>query len=125
MLETELKQLGEVVKETETAANSIMNSADEIRKIAQNVDVATARKLEAIATKIYEACSFQDLTGQRIKNIRNKLTLVSQNADCRSAPLESERTYEQSLMNGPQFSGSAPGQSEVDNMFKNAPLKKN
>jgi hypothetical protein len=77
-------ELEAVVKETEKAANTIMDSADEIQKILDDhddlftSDMHLAPITEAIHTNVHNiimACGFQDLISQRVttalENIRS------------------------------------------------------
>ena len=60
--------LDEVIKATEEATNTIMDAADTI----QNEAADMGDKEQAITDevmKIYEACNFQDITGQRIRKV--------------------------------------------------------
>ncbi len=59
-------ELEAIVQETETAANRIMNAAEAIRaSVAQGCTDGAA--IAAQVNEIFEACSFQDLTSQRVR----------------------------------------------------------
>ena len=80
---------------------------------------------------IFEACSFQDITGQRIAKVVETLQhieeRVSRFADVMKAKdiegflSETERDRatrkEKLLLNGPQLAGAGVNQSAVDEMF--------
>ncbi|MDX2095433.1 MAG: chemotaxis protein CheZ, partial [Alphaproteobacteria bacterium] len=67
-------QLTEVVRHTEEATNSIMDAADAVMLLAGGLaDTEAGAKLGEHAVSILEACSFQDITGQRIKKVLNTL----------------------------------------------------
>ena len=125
-------ELGEVVKATEAATNTIMDAADVIQLIASEIkDPALVARLNAETTKIYDACNFQDITGQRISKVIKALehvelrvvNLVSlfggalpegytppQGAAKRERP-------DEKLMHGPQLTADAPSQDEIDKLF--------
>src|SRR5262245_11075153 len=60
-------ELEEVVNEAARATNEIMSAAEAIEQL----DPKTLNRaaLSALATKIYTACAFQDITGQRIAKV--------------------------------------------------------
>jgi chemotaxis protein CheZ len=61
-------ELEAVVQATETAANTILEAAEAIGDwIAGGRDAATAPAIIERVNAIFEACAFQDLTGQRIR----------------------------------------------------------
>jgi chemotaxis protein CheZ len=112
--------LDEVVKETEEAANKIIDLASEIQSaVPDNAAVAD------LVTKIYEACNFGDLSRQRIVKVLKHLDIIesklvkifdSLNIEKRINGKPSEGEL---LLNGPQLSGSAPTQDDIDALFNN------
>jgi chemotaxis protein CheZ len=70
-------ELEAVVQVTEAAANTIMEAAEAIGDwIAQGRDAATAPAIVERVNAIFEACAFQDLTGQRIRRAIQHLQQV-------------------------------------------------
>lgn len=64
----------EAISETTAAAtNRIMDAAEAIDAMALGRAAANREALSAAATQIYEACTFQDLTGQRVRKIATAL----------------------------------------------------
>lgn len=64
------EELNSIVQATETATSEILAAAEQVQEIAwtlreQGLDPMVCDTLDARATEIYTACSFQDLTGQR------------------------------------------------------------
>jgi len=126
-------ELSEVVAATEAASNSIMDAADVIQQTCAGIkDEAIRNKLMDASIKIYDACTFQDITGQRI----NKAIRTFENLEARvfslvelfggKAPegytppkgsMKIERPDE-ALMSGPQLTGDAPDQSDIDRLFE-------
>jgi chemotaxis protein CheZ len=122
-------QLDAVVQHTEQAAGQIMDCADDISRLASEVAPEIAARLHAIATRIYEASSFQDITGQRVtkvvrvlKEIEKRLSaLADVIGDSFSiAPQDGphneagEHDVERALLNGPQIAGDGNNQSDID-----------
>lgn len=119
------KLLEVVVDETESATSSILQSAEEVQEIAWEMRDAELQpeycdKLDALATNIYTACSFQDLTGQRLRKVVN-VTAVIENrlkamVDGHIVAAEASFEYqeEDSLENGPALPGEEKGQDDID-----------
>ncbi|MEO5375930.1 MAG: protein phosphatase CheZ [Alphaproteobacteria bacterium] len=77
-------QLATIVAATEDATNTIMEASETINAVVAELDEmvrypeATAqhqRIIDAI-NRIFEACSFQDITGQRISKIIKTMNLI-------------------------------------------------
>ncbi len=94
-----------------------------------------ARRLTDPVTAIYEACSFQDITGQRIGKVVGALRQIEfkvegllaafgdENARARRDHLESElggrEGVEGSLLSGPQGQAEVQNQDDIDAVFEN------
>ena len=82
-------ELDAVVEATETATNCILASAEEIDGAVRTLRAFCARDeelsaLEEIAervVRIFEACNFQDITGQRITKVVNTVKSVEASVD--------------------------------------------
>lgn len=122
-------ELDAIVQHTEGAATQIMDCADEVTNIAGEVDGELSEKLTAIAMRIYEASSFQDITGQRVtkvvrvlKHIEEKLGQLAEAVGDSSQPLEKvihrdtkgEPTDPKELLNGPALEGAGNNQDDID-----------
>jgi len=125
------EELGAIVKATEQATHTIMNCAEALMG-ADHSDPAVYKALvEEKMMIIFEACSFQDITGQRIAKVVETLQHIEQRvarfADVMKAKdldgfiSEAERDRaerkEKFLLNGPQLAGAGVDQSDVDKMF--------
>lgn len=124
-------ELEEIVHETAKATNSIMSVAEDIEDLARQADDAVATALQNAATRIYEACAFQDITGQRItkivravQHIDQKIRLLAGLCGMEAVPEGSEalnaadtRKGDERLLNGPQLAVSAQSQDEIDRLF--------
>ena len=79
-------ELGEVVDGTEKATESILSATEEIDNLASdlnaklegNADQGMAAEIQEHVVKIFEACNFQDVTGQRINKVVNTLRFVDE-----------------------------------------------
>jgi chemotaxis regulatin CheY-phosphate phosphatase CheZ len=71
-------ELEAVVIATETAANTIMEAAEAIQDwiMGDSRDPASIEALASRVSAIFEACSFQDVTGQRIRRAIQHLQSV-------------------------------------------------
>ena len=125
-------QLTEVVRHTEEATNTIMDKSDAIMLLAGEItDADISAKLSEHALGILEACSFQDITGQRIKKVLNTLEQIElrigrlvrlfggklpERLDIEDID-NGKRRPDEDLLNGPQLSNSKPSQDDIDKLF--------
>ena len=83
--------------------------------------------MSAAATKIYEACAFQDITGQRITKVVGALRQIQDKVQAlleafgeeirklpRERPAAAETADDARLMNGPQMPDAAISQDDID-----------
>lgn len=83
------EQLSAVVRATETATNSIISAAEEIEDIVNEVrsqlpegyQSSRLKDLNDVTLRIFEACNFQDLTGQRITKVVQALAFIEERID--------------------------------------------
>lgn len=78
-------ELGAIVTGTETATNSILAAAERIDELSSNLssrlsggDQDIAREILDNVINIFEACNFQDITGQRISKVVNAMKFVEE-----------------------------------------------
>lgn len=126
-------ELNEVVRHTEEATNLIMDRADAIMALAGGLaDADVSTKLNDHAIGIIENCSFQDITGQRIRKVLSTLEQVELRINrlvklfggelpTLTSVTEVEtgraRRADEDLLNGPQLSGNKPSQDDIDKLF--------
>ena len=121
-------ELEEIVTETARATNAIMSVAEDMEEMAGVIDEPFAASMRNLATKIYEACAFQDITGQRItkvvravQEIDQKVSLLARVAGMDGvAPADHPAGPENDdakLLNGPQLAATAQTQDEIDRLF--------
>lgn len=125
-------ELDAVVEHTATATNEILDVCEGLEAMQGRLPAAESEQLAAAVTRIYEACSFQDITGQRIgkvvsalKAIEARVTMVT----ARFAPEASDTplidlapqappvTEGRALANGPQLPAAASSQAEIDRLL--------
>ncbi|MEM6381226.1 MAG: protein phosphatase CheZ [Pseudomonadota bacterium] len=124
-------ELDAVVEETERATDRIMESAEKIMSADRSDATAFEALVDAQMIDIFEACTFQDITGQRIGKVVETLkrletrfdrlldtlpdgdgpALVSEEEKARD-----ERAEEQ-ILNGPQRDGPEVCQDDIDALF--------
>ena len=142
-------QLAAIVSTTEEATRKIMDSCDEINSIHERVrdrlismdpqldpdalvSVEDAlMEAQTSSMQIYEACTFQDLTGQRIQKIvetlkeveRQVLRMViifglnNENAKQIDEEKKKELQSDAELLNGPQLPGNSLEQDDIDDIL--------
>ena len=75
------KELEAIVESTEDATGTIMDAAEAIMAgDVSDIDAYKAMTTDA-CMRIFEACSFQDITGQRISKVVNTLTYIEDRLD--------------------------------------------
>ncbi|MGE3476379.1 MAG: chemotaxis protein CheZ [Rhodospirillaceae bacterium] len=74
-------ELDAIVEATAAATHTIMDAADVIMDIAGRLEKADSDKAMAAVTSIYEACTFQDITGQRVTKVVNVLKVIEERID--------------------------------------------
>jgi len=124
-------QLDAIVEATAEATHTIMDAAETIEGVMENMDGEDSRKLMAATTRIYEACGFQDITGQRVTKVVKALTDIEERVDALVAAFGSEiekvkaeqtgpeekeekKDSDKDLIHGPQLPEDAKSQAEVD-----------
>lgn len=132
-------ELDAIVQATEGATESILEAAEkldglgrELRSCATEDGYITriADEMGDVIVGIYEACNFQDITGQRISKVVRTLDFIEQRilamieiwgheaiADILPEVTEEHASEEAKLLNGPQLSEHAITQDEIDKLF--------
>jgi chemotaxis protein CheZ len=131
-------ELGAIVLGTESATHSILEAAEAIDALASAVsfrlhdeDAAKVREINERVLSIFEACNFQDITGQRIGKVVSAMRFVEERIDQMIAiwgGLDSfreiqphanqARTGDQALLNGPALDDEERrSQDDVDALF--------
>jgi len=123
-------ELDAIVAHTASATHAILASCETLDQISAAASGEMAAKLTDVTTQIYEACGFQDITGQRItkvvatlKTIEAKVASILAAFGDRNDALPAPRppaasvADEASLLNGPQPPNAAMDQSDVDRLL--------
>jgi len=117
-------ELGAIVEHTALATNSILESCETLDKLSRSLDSAQSAILQNAITQIYEACSFQDITGQRITKVVRALQAI----EAKVLELSGGRTTDVilhldltaepgGLLNGPSMPAEAMDQDEIDKLL--------
>jgi len=133
-------ELDAIVSQTERATYDILNGAERIQAAAMKLPASPetspiATEIGNSAIEIMTACSFQDLTGQRITKVVNALRYIETRINAMieiwgvdaggaaPAPIKAKEARDNRpdahLLNGPQ--NDAADQSEIDSLFEAAP----
>ena len=113
---------------TAEATHTIMDATEIIEGVMENLDGENSQKLMDATTRIYEACGFQDITGQRITKVVNTLKDIEERIDALVAAFGSEiekvkaeqpeseekKEPDKGRLQGPELPEDANSQAEVD-----------
>jgi len=117
-------ELDAIVAHTAAATDSILEVCETLDGMAGTLEGDGAAVLQDATTRIYEACSFQDITGQRItkvvatlKAIDSKVSHIIATFDRRDGASPRPAPPEESLLNGPQLPMNAMDQSDIDKLL--------
>ncbi|MDD3183420.1 MAG: protein phosphatase CheZ [Alphaproteobacteria bacterium] len=126
-------ELDAVVGATEEATNKIMDVCDTIGSIASQCAPEVSDQLINCTTRIFEACNFQDITGQRITKVVQTLKYIDTKVAALLAALGEElhregsgdatgmsandEDLEKELLNGPQLPHNAIDQEAIDKLM--------
>lgn len=125
-------ELDAVVAATAEATNTIMGVCEQIESIASTLEPDKHEALTGQVTQIYEACTFQDITGQRIKNVIGTLRVIEEKVESIMSTLGDKVGLkvsegrlvkqvsvddEKSLLNGPQLPDKAITQADIDKLL--------
>ncbi|MEP0522354.1 MAG: hypothetical protein ABJO09_10015 [Hyphomicrobiales bacterium] len=142
-------ELDAIVSHTEQATGEILTAAEAIQEAAwqlrdQGTDPEVCDKLDTHAIEIYTACTFQDITGQRIAKVVSLMGFVeghvqsmmgiwhegeaaaraakaspddTENADETISEDASDTFDEADLLNGPALEGSGLDQGNIDDLL--------
>ncbi len=126
-------ELDAIVAATAEATNAIMDATEIIEGVMAEVQGSHSEQLMDATTRIYEACGFQDITGQRITKVVGVLKHIEEKVDAllatfgsaetrNRAPVEPaakaepepESTDDSNLLHGPQLAKDAMSQAQID-----------
>jgi chemotaxis protein CheZ len=133
-------ELGAVVGGTEQATQQILEAAESIDNAASALSKNTSLDQQKILSEeiservvsIFEACNFQDLTGQRISKVMTTMKFIEQHINAmmeiwggvdaikaHAPPIVDTREGDAKLLNGPKLDGDVghASQDDIDAMF--------
>jgi chemotaxis protein CheZ len=123
------QELDAIVAATEEATNTIMEAAEQMMEGDASDSDAYKATVDAACMRIFEACSFQDITGQRIGKVVGTLTYIEDRisgllgahgvtaAEEAAVDDDEEVSGDEALLNGPQLEGEGNDQDDIDAMF--------
>jgi chemotaxis protein CheZ len=133
-------ELGAVVGGTEEATQQILEAAESIDNAAAALaKVGTpdqqkrlSEEIQERVVSIFEACNFQDLTGQRISKVMTTMKFIENHINvmmdiwggvdaikAHAPPIIDEREGDAKLLNGPKLEGDVghASQNDIDALF--------
>ena len=127
-------ELDAIVTQTERATEEVLAASEAIQEIAWQLREEGANEkacddIDARATEIFMACSFQDLTGQRTQKIvqvlhylESRINLMiniwgMEKATAKDLEIRADARPDAHLLNGPQLEGRGRSQDAVDALF--------
>jgi chemotaxis protein CheZ len=130
------QQLDGVIEATKDASDSIMEAIEKsneaVSKLKEGIkdsDLFEAlEEIENSNSAVFEACAFQDITGQRVTKIVKSVSYVEDRVtalreiwgddELNKVELEIvELTEDEKLLHGPQSKAEAISQEEIDKLF--------
>jgi len=133
-------ELGAVVGGTEQATQQILEAAESIDQAASALSKVNSLEQQKILSEeiqervisIFEACNFQDLTGQRITKVMGTMRFIEQHINAmmeiwggvdairaHAPPIIDTREGDARLLNGPKLDGDVghASQDDIDALF--------
>ena len=133
-------ELGAVVGGTEEATQQILEAAESIDQAATALTKVNSpdqqkllsEEIQERVVSIFEACNFQDLTGQRIKKVMNTMKFIENHVTimmdiwggvdaikAHAPPIVDPREGDARLLNGPKLQDDAghASQDDIDALF--------
>ena len=127
--------LDAIIEHTDAATHEILKNLEEISDLVgklqeKSKDAETGALCEQAiekATTAMEACTFQDITGQRVTKIIRSMQFVEARVvamvelmgrdSVEREPLPAPKKGKDPLLNGPQLPGNAISQDDIDKLF--------
>ena len=133
-------ELGAVVGGTEQATQQILEAAESIDQAASALSKVNSPEQQKLLSEeiqervisIFEACNFQDLTGQRITKVMTTMRFIEQHINAmmeiwggvdairaHAPPIVDTREGDAKLLNGPKLDGDVghASQDDIDALF--------
>jgi len=129
-------ELDAIVQATADATNEIMDATETIERVSEQLEGENQDSLMDATTRIYEACGFQDITGQRITKVVKALKEIEVKVDALVVAFGGElgkikakevskeepaakaaAPSDEELLHGPQQPGEGISQDEIDRLL--------
>lgn len=117
-------ELDAIVAHTAAATDAILETCETLDRVGASLSGDAAQQMQDATTRIYEACSFQDITGQRITKVVATLKAIDQKVAHIVAAFGGEQARaalapvpQADLLNGPQLPANAMDQSDIDKLL--------
>ncbi|MDP6573091.1 MAG: protein phosphatase CheZ [Rhodospirillales bacterium] len=123
-------ELNAIVAATAEATDSILSATEIVEAVTQDADGEDSQRLLEATSRIYEACGFQDITGQRVGKVVKALDKIEKTMDAlleafggeiedasrrsRAKKKKEGPLIEEDMLEGPQKEGEGASQAEVD-----------
>ncbi len=134
---TATDELDAIVAATEEATGTILDAAEKIEALAPGMGPDNSGAVSEAVTMIYEACNFQDVTGQRIGKVVKALKDIERKVDALVSAFGHDSgkaeiigsgsvaknakggtmANEADLLEGPQLPGDGISQDDVDSLL--------
>ncbi len=122
--------LDAIVRAAEEATHGIIDATEKIESMVRQDAGAHRDRILGQITRTFEACSFQDITGQRVSKVINTLKHIESTVDQMIALYDDDgasaavrnrarrgESSDRDWLNGPQLPENAPDQSQIDKLF--------
>ncbi len=128
-------ELAAIVAQTEGAADSILDGCETLDQLGRSLATGDRPSMQeaasavfAVTTRIYAACGFQDLTGQRVAKVVTALRAIETRMSTLTVALGGRARLHDAIdgartglvLRGPQSPGVALTQTEVDRLMREA-----
>ncbi|QQG36142.1 MAG: protein phosphatase CheZ [Micavibrio aeruginosavorus] len=119
-------ELDAIVEATEKATEGIMEACESIQSLVKAPGPDLSGKVEEQITRVYEACTFQDITGQRITKIVKTLKKIDERVTglvsmiegrVNAVPDQEHASAPATLLNGPALPQNAISQDDIDKLL--------
>ncbi|WP_417844541.1 protein phosphatase CheZ [Thalassospira sp.] len=125
-------ELDAIVDATAGATHEILDAMDSLEEFAATLPPEQAELVTNATMRVYEACNFQDITGQRTTKVVKALKAIEERveglvtafgaeiaryAEANPRKAREQKQGEEALLNGPQLEGKGVSQADIDAMF--------
>ena len=127
------RELDAIVRGTEQATQQLLQAAEDIDQSANTLSAAVktehekglAKDIRDRVVEIFEACNFQDLTGQRVGRVVETLAFLEEHVErlmeiwhrverFKPVVFDEPADVDEKLLNGPRLAGDAGHSSQID-----------